>query len=141
MTLRFRRALTTILVALAAHTVAAQTILTLGSGSGFSAPQSIALDSAGNVYVADYSNKAVKEILAAGGYTTVNTLYTGPNFIAGVAVDSSGNIYFTNYIASGSVMELLAVGGVTSAARSATPPAFRSTAVAMCSSRNTTPTW
>jgi hypothetical protein len=121
MTLRFRRALTTILVALAAHTVAAQTILTLGSGSGFSAPQSIALDSAGNVYVADYSNKAVKEILAAGGYTTVNTLYTGPNFIAGVAVDSSGNIYFTNYIASGSVMELLAVGGVIPASPTVVP--------------------
>src|SRR5438876_140489 len=43
-------------------------------GSGFSYPSGVAVDANGNVFVADTYNNAVKKILAAGGYTTVNTL-------------------------------------------------------------------
>src|ERR1700734_2183885 len=43
-------------------------------GSGLSAPGGIAIDSNENVYVADPTNGLVKELLAAGGYTTINTL-------------------------------------------------------------------
>jgi DNA-binding beta-propeller fold protein YncE len=46
-------------------------------GSGFSGPSGVAVDNAGNVFVADTDNNAVKEIMAAGGYTTVNTLAAG----------------------------------------------------------------
>jgi hypothetical protein len=35
----------------------------------------------------------VREILAAGGYTTVNTLGSGFNIAQGLAVDGSGNLY------------------------------------------------
>ena len=35
------------------------------------------MDGSGNVFVADTGNNAMKEILAAGGYTTVNTLGSG----------------------------------------------------------------
>ncbi|MEO7064301.1 MAG: hypothetical protein ABI082_11095, partial [Dokdonella sp.] len=59
---------------LAAH---AQTIVNLGSG--FNQPYGVAVDSRGNVFVADTGNNAVKEILAVGGYTTVNTLGGGFN--------------------------------------------------------------
>ena len=40
-------------------------------------PFGVAVDGSGNVFVADRDNNAVKEILAAGGYTTVNTLESG----------------------------------------------------------------
>ena len=40
-------------------------------GSGFSHPAGVAVDGSGNVFVADLANHAVKEIVAAGGYTTV----------------------------------------------------------------------
>jgi hypothetical protein len=39
-------------------------------GSGFSGPYGVAVDGSGNVFVADTLNNVVKEILAAGGYTT-----------------------------------------------------------------------
>jgi hypothetical protein len=48
-------------------------------GSGFSGPKGVAVDGSGNVFVADYGHNAVEEILAAGGYTTVNTLGSGFN--------------------------------------------------------------
>lgn len=54
----------------------------------------------GNVYVVDSSNNVVTEILAAAGYTTVNTLavtdgnFSGPN---GVAVDGSGNLFVADF--------------------------------------------
>jgi DNA-binding beta-propeller fold protein YncE len=51
------------------------------------------VDGSGNVFVADFGNNAVKEILAAGGYTTVNTLANGFNMPTGVAVDGSGNVF------------------------------------------------
>ena len=54
----------------------------------------------GNVYVVDSSNNVVTEILAAAGYTTVNTLavtdgnFSGPN---GAAVDGSGNLFVADF--------------------------------------------
>jgi len=55
---------------------ASPTIVTLGSG--FSDPRGIAVDSAGDVYVSDFGNKAVKEILSVGASIpaspTMNTL-------------------------------------------------------------------
>jgi large repetitive protein len=36
-------------------------------GSGFNVPRSVAVDGAGNVYVGDTFNNAVKEIVAGGG--------------------------------------------------------------------------
>jgi hypothetical protein len=44
----------------------------------------VAIDANGNVFVADTYNNAVKEILAAGGYTTVNMLGSGFNQPASV---------------------------------------------------------
>ncbi len=46
-------------------------------GSGFALPGGVAVDANSNVFVADDYNHAVKEILAAGGYTTVKTLGSG----------------------------------------------------------------
>ena len=68
-------------------------------GSGYVRPRGIAVDAAGNVFIPDSTsaNPAVYELLAAGGYTAVNTL-GGGGFGApySVAVDGSGNVYITD---------------------------------------------
>jgi hypothetical protein len=56
----------------------------------------VAVDGNGNVFVADLNG--VKEIVAAGGYTTVNTLAGLPGDVQGIAVDGSGNILFAPYV-------------------------------------------
>jgi len=69
---------------------ASPTINTLGSG--FTAPTGVTVDQNGNVIV-DNGDGRVKEILAAGGYTSVNAL--GGNFTYPVlqATDASGNVF------------------------------------------------
>ncbi len=72
------------------------------------APHSVGLDSAGNLYIADYNNLRVRKVSPAGIITTVAGNGTsgaagdgGPATAAqlgtprGVAVDASGNLYFT----------------------------------------------
>jgi hypothetical protein len=62
-------------------------------GSGFNQPYGLALDSSGNVFVADWGNSAIKEVLAAGGYTTVNTLVSGLDEPWSVVVDANENLF------------------------------------------------
>jgi hypothetical protein len=54
------------------------------------------VDGAGNVFVSD-NNSAVKEIVAAGGYTTVKTLGSRFSEPRNLAVDASGNIIVADY--------------------------------------------
>ena len=61
--------------------------------SGFSFPFGIAVDSKGNVFVADQTaNTLYKETLAGGVYTR-STISTDLNYPGGVAVDGAGNLY------------------------------------------------
>jgi len=62
-------------------------------GSGFNQPYGLSLDSSGNVFVADWGNAAIKEVLAAGGYTTVNTLASGLDDPWSVVVDANENLF------------------------------------------------
>jgi hypothetical protein len=79
-------------------------------GGGFYAPEGVAVDGNGNVFVADANNHAVKEILAASGYTTVLTLGGGFIYPTGIAVDGSGNVFVSD-IGTYAVYELLAADG------------------------------
>jgi sugar lactone lactonase YvrE len=54
----------------------------------------------------------VKEILAAGGYTTVTPLGTGFSTPKGVAVDGAGNVFVADS-GNNAVKEILAAGGYT----------------------------
>jgi streptogramin lyase len=60
-----------------------------GAGATFTSPDGVTVDAAGNVYVADESDKIRK--ITPGG--TVSTLANVPTSPQDVAVDSLGNIY------------------------------------------------
>ena len=72
---------------------AAQNVLPF---TGLNGLGGIALDSAGDVYVADRGDSWVLKL--AAGATAQNVLpFTGLNDPAGVAVDTVGNVYVTDF--------------------------------------------
>jgi sugar lactone lactonase YvrE len=58
-----------------------------GAAARFNGPTSLAVDSAGNLYVADTQNFAVRKVTPAG---VVSTFWGGP--VSGLAIDPSGNL-------------------------------------------------
>ena len=63
--------------------------------SGLILPCGVAVDRAGNVYIADTLNSAIKEWTVANN--TVTTLVSsGLSYPHGVAVDGAGNVYFAD---------------------------------------------
>jgi len=77
-----------------------------GTAAQFHDPAGIAVDGAGNVYVCDEWNQALRKVTPAGVVTTLATGFTYPK---GAAVDGSGNVYVANY-SSGQVTKVTASG-------------------------------
>ena len=93
-----------------------------GVAARFNNPSGIAMDNAGNFYVADAGNDTIRQITSAGSVSTIagsagnpggadgsgsNARFNGPN---GTAVDASGNIYIADY--SNNTVRLLTPAGV-----------------------------
>ncbi|WP_263376688.1 Ig-like domain repeat protein [Granulicella aggregans] len=82
-------------------------------GSGLKTPEGIAVDGAGNVYIADAAANTVQQFPAGGGAGV--SLGTGLNVPTGVAVDGGGNVFIVNQgtgATGGSVVEVPSVAGV-----------------------------
>lgn len=102
-----------------------------GAAAQFSSPYGVAVDSAGNVYVADAGNNTIRKVTSAGVVSTLagrdgansgsadgsgaNARFNNPG---GIAVDSAGNLYVcdTN---NHTVRKITAAGGVTTLAGAA----------------------
>jgi DNA-binding beta-propeller fold protein YncE len=63
--------------------------------SGLSSPYGVAVDGAGNVYIADTSHNAIKEWMPANNNVTT-LVSTGLSHPYGVAVDGAGNVYIAD---------------------------------------------
>ena len=86
-------------------------------GSGFEQPWGVAVDAAGNVFVADTYHLSVKQLLAVNGSIpaspTINVLGSVPISVEGVAVDGSGNVYVADF-PDNKVFELTKASGYAS---------------------------
>jgi streptogramin lyase len=103
-----------------------------GPTARFNTPQGVTTDSAGNVYVADYSNQVIRKISPAGNVTTFAGLAgtTGSTDGTGgaarfdkpmdVTIDMAGNLYVADYF-NNSVRKITPTGDVTSIIASSNP--------------------
>jgi DNA-binding beta-propeller fold protein YncE len=83
----------TITQAGSSYIAAPQPLTTLASGLNH--PNSVAMDGAGNVYIADTANNAIKKwTMTSNAVTTL--VASGLNGPAGVAVDGAGNVYIAD---------------------------------------------
>ena len=98
--------------------------VTAAATPGFNRPNGVAIDSAGNVYVADTANHTIRKITPAGVVSTLAGLAgsfgsadgTGSaarfNFPDGVAVDAAGNVYVAD--SSNNTIRKITPAGVVS---------------------------
>jgi hypothetical protein len=77
-------------------------------GSGFSFPFGVAVDAAGDVFVADTGNNAVEEVLPDGSGVTLGSGFSTPT---GVAVDAAGDVFVADY-GNNAVKEVLPDGTI-----------------------------
>jgi hypothetical protein len=90
------------------------------AGSGLKSPEGIAVDGAGNTFIADPGNNAVTEFPAGGGAAvpvSIGTLQPPLSAPAGVAVDGAGDVFIAD-TGNNRVVEVPSVNGALSPAGS-----------------------
>ena len=103
-----------------------------GTGSivRFNNPTGVSLDSAGNVFVADYSNHTIRKVTSAGVVTTLAGTAGSPgaidatgsvvrfNYPSGVSVDTAGNVFVAD-TGNHTIRKVTSAGVVTTLAGTA----------------------
>jgi sugar lactone lactonase YvrE len=102
----------------------------MGTAARFNGPDGVAVDNAGNVYVADFGNHTIRKVTATGIVTTLagtagmsgsaDGTGTAARFFfpAGIAVDSAGNVYVAE-LGNPTIRKVTADGVVTTLAGTA----------------------
>ena len=88
-----KRLLLSVVLLFTAYWLQAQTAALYATG--FHQPNSLALDAAGNLYVATYGDNSVVKTSTAGA---VVATYTGFNDPFGLAFDEAGNLYVGRFL-------------------------------------------
>jgi sugar lactone lactonase YvrE len=88
-----------------------------GGTASFRTPLDVAVDSSGNIYVADADNRAIRKISASGAVTTLagSPDATTFNWPSGVALDPDGNVIVMDNVAN-KVLKVTPAGNVTTLA-------------------------
>ncbi len=69
----------------------------LATDAALSGPQAVAVNSAGNVFIADAQNNCIREVTGLGtAYPQITTVVTGLNVPQGVAVNAAGNLFIAD---------------------------------------------
>jgi sugar lactone lactonase YvrE len=101
-----------------------------GTNASFNAPQAVAVDSSGNVYVADTGNSIIREITSGGAVSTLAGVAGNPgssdgtgtsaqfNQPTGIAVNSSGDVFVADTL-NHTIREIASGGVVTTFAGTA----------------------
>ena len=95
----------------------------VGAAARFKYPVGVAVDGAGNVYVADTSNNLIRKITTAGAVSTIGNAATGIALPWGVAVSGAGDVYVAN-TDDHTIRKISAGGVVTTVAGSHGVPGF-----------------
>ncbi len=81
----------------------------IGTSASFYRPQGLAVDGAGNVFVAEYSSNSIRKITSEGVVTTLAGISSSPGFLdgktniarfaypSGIAVDKTGILFVADY--------------------------------------------
>jgi sugar lactone lactonase YvrE len=86
--------------------------------SGLKSPDGVAVDGAGDVFIADESNNRVVKVSPSGAQTTVGSGLSGPD---GVAVDGAGDVFIADF-ANNRVVEVTPSGVQTTVAGTGATP-------------------